>query len=67
MDEVAKDFQILLALHYFRTGVLTSGQAAEMAGENRVDFILRAGAEGIPVADLDAAELADEAAHAAPD
>ncbi|MDR1279962.1 MAG: UPF0175 family protein [Opitutaceae bacterium] len=52
-DELAREAQMELAFHYFRSGKLTSGQAAEMAGMGRVDFILAAGTRNIPVADLD--------------
>ena len=46
-----------LALKFFERGQLTSGQAAVMCGLNRVDFLFEASRQGVPVADLDGAEL----------
>lgn len=53
LEDLSRESQILLAFKYFQTGRLTSGQAAEMCGLNRVDFLLAAGRKGIAVADLD--------------
>jgi predicted HTH domain antitoxin len=53
--------QILLAAKFFELGKLSSGQAAEMCGMNRVDFLFELGRLGVPVADLDPEELQEEA------
>jgi predicted HTH domain antitoxin len=56
--------QFLLALKFFELGQLTSGQAAELSGLSRVAFLFEASKHGVPVADLDEAELAKEIARA---
>lgn len=60
LADLSREAQAELAFHYFRSGRLTSGQAAEMAGMNRVDFMKAASARQIPLFDLDADELARE-------
>lgn len=60
LDDLGREAQVELTFHYFRSGRLTSGQAAEMAGMNRVDFMKAASARQIPLFDLDADELARE-------
>lgn len=52
--------QLVLALHYFRTGRLSCGQAASMAGLGKVAFLREASARGIPVLQFDDEELAAE-------
>ena len=64
VEDLARQSQFLLALKYFEVGRLTSGQAAEMCGMSRVDFLLTAGRQNIPVADLDQEELQQEIANA---
>ena len=56
--------QFLLALKFFELGQLTSGQAADLSGLTRVEFLFKAGEHGVPVADLDESELAKETARA---
>jgi predicted HTH domain antitoxin len=56
-EALQREGQFWLALRFFQSGRLTSGQAATMCGMNRVDFLLAAGREGVPVEDLDGAEL----------
>jgi predicted HTH domain antitoxin len=63
-EALADETQKLLALKFFELGRLTSGQAAEMCGMNRVDFLVEAGRAGVAVADLDGQELAGEIQHA---
>jgi predicted HTH domain antitoxin len=63
-EALTRETQFLLALKFFELGRLTSGQAAEMCGMNRVDFLLAAGRAGVPVADLDGDELAEEIRNA---
>lgn len=64
VEELSRQSQFLLALKFFELGRLTSGQAAEMAGLNRVDFLVAASRHGVPVADLDSAELSQEILNA---
>ncbi len=56
-EALQREGEFWLALRFFQSGRLTSGQAAAMCGLNRVDFLLAAGREGVPVADLDGDEL----------
>ena len=60
LEDLSKEAQRECALFYFREGRLTSGQAAEMARMNRVDFMLLAGSRKIPLIDLDEEDLAAE-------
>ena len=57
---LTREAQWQLALRFFELGRLTSGQAAEMCGFNRVDFLLAASQAGVAVADLDGDELKRE-------
>jgi predicted HTH domain antitoxin len=59
-EELARQSQFLLALKFFELGRVTSGQAAEMCGMNRVDFLVAASQTGTPVADLNEQELRRE-------
>ena len=56
-EALQREGEFWLALRFFQSGRITSGQAAAMCGLNRVDFLLAAGREGVPVADLDGDEL----------
>jgi predicted HTH domain antitoxin len=60
LEDLSREAQVELAFHYFRTGRLSSGQSAKMAGMNRVDFLFAAGARNIPLLDLDPEELRNE-------
>jgi predicted HTH domain antitoxin len=64
LEDLGREAQVELAFHYFRTGRLSSGQAAQMAGMNRVDFLLAAGSRQIPLLDLDPEECKNEVAAA---
>lgn len=59
-DELARQSQFFLALKFFELGRLTSSQAAEMCGMNRVDFLVLASQSGTPVADLNDEEVSKE-------
>jgi predicted HTH domain antitoxin len=59
-EELTRQSEFFLALKFFELGRLTSSQAAEMCGMNRVDFLVSASQAGTPVADLDAGELQEE-------
>ena len=59
-EDLERESQFCLALHFFERGQLTSGQAASMCRMNRVDFLFSAGQEGVAVADLDGEELERE-------
>jgi hypothetical protein len=59
-EALQREGQFWLALRFFESGRLTSGQAAAMCGLNRVDFLYEAGRHGVPAADLDGNELTRE-------
>jgi predicted HTH domain antitoxin len=63
-EEVKRRAQFLLALKLFEVGQITSGQAALLSGQSRVAFLLEASQNGVPVADLDEDEIAEEVAQA---
>jgi len=56
-EEFVREAKLVLALRLFEQGRVSSGRAAELCGLPRVDFLFAAGRAGVPVADLDAAEL----------
>ena len=59
-EAVKSRSRFLLALKYFELREMSSGQAAGMCGLSRIAFLLEAGRMGVPVAELDAEELARE-------
>jgi predicted HTH domain antitoxin len=63
-EALTHEAQWQLALRFFELGRLTSGQAAEMCGLNRVDFLVAASRAGVAVADLDGDELRQEIENA---
>jgi len=52
--------RFLLALKYFELGELSSGQAAKMCGMGRVAFLTECSRCGVPVSELDGADLERE-------
>ena len=52
--------RFLLALKYFELGELSSGQAAQMCGLGRVQFLDAAGRSGVPATELTGEELKQE-------
>jgi len=56
--------RFLLALKFFELGELSSGQAAQMAGLSRVQFLLEASRLGVPAARLSREEMEQEFADA---
>lgn len=63
-EEFVKEAKFFVALKLFELGRVSSGRAAELCGMGRVEFLLLAGRAGVPVADLDEAELKREFAGA---
>ncbi len=59
-EEFVKEAKFFVALKLFESGRISSGGAAEICALPRVEFLLLAGRAGVPVADLDAEELARE-------
>jgi predicted HTH domain antitoxin len=56
-EEFVQESKLVLALRLFEQGKISSGRAADLCGLPRADFLFAAGRAGVPVADLDAAEL----------
>jgi len=56
-EDFVREAKLVVALRLFEQGRVSSGGAAELCGLPRVDFLFAAGRAGVPVADLDAAEL----------
>ncbi|MFL6194381.1 MAG: UPF0175 family protein [Thermoanaerobaculia bacterium] len=56
-EEFVKEAKFFVALKLFASGRISSGRAAEICEVPRIEFLLLAGREGVPVADLDAEEL----------
>ena len=52
--------RFLLALKYFELGELSSGQAAQMGGLGRVQFLADAARCGVPATELSGDELKQE-------
>lgn len=52
--------RFLLALKYFELGELSSGQAAQMCGPGRVQFLDEAARCGVPATELTGDELKEE-------
>lgn len=59
-ESLQREGEFWLALRFFQSGRLTSGQAAVMCGLNRVDFLFEVARQGVAVADLDGDELKQE-------
>lgn len=59
--EFEQEARLLLAARLFEERKITSGQAADMAGLSRSDFILKTGALGLAAAMPDADEIAEDA------
>lgn len=57
-EEFERQARLILALRLFELGKVTSGQAAMMAGVNRVDFLLEAGRNRSEAMMPDPSELA---------
>lgn len=62
-EEFVREAKFLLAVKLFELGKISSGRAAEMSELPRVEFLLRTGRMGVPVADLDDEEMAEEFAN----
>jgi predicted HTH domain antitoxin len=59
-DQFAKEARFLLAAKLYELGKLSSGQAASLAGKERVDFLLALLRIGVPVSNLQPDEAANE-------
>ncbi len=61
-DELARDFRLYAALMLFRSGKLSSGAAAELAGIPRVLFFDLCTENNIPISQITADDLRRELA-----
>ncbi|MBX3293172.1 MAG: UPF0175 family protein [Acidobacteria bacterium] len=59
-DKFASEARLLLAAKLYEMGHLSSGDAAQMAGLERVDFLLNLGRFGIPISNLRESDIADD-------
>lgn len=50
----------LLTLKLFEQGRISSGKAGRLAGMGRVEFLLAASRDGVPVVDMAGKEMAEE-------
>lgn len=62
-EGLAAETQRLLAYELFRSGRLSAGKAAELSGGGQAAFLEEVSRRGIPVAELDEDELAEELRH----
>lgn len=63
--EFAQEVRLVAAIHYLREKRLSLGQAARLAGMNRLDFLDVLAARGVPAFDLSAEDAGTEIAVAA--
>ena len=63
-EDVAHEMQVTAAIHYFRTRRLSLGQAARLAGMDRLAFLDVLTAHGVPAFDLSAQDAYAEIAAA---
>lgn len=59
-DEFASEARLLLAAKLYEMGHLSSGDAAQMAGLERVDFLLNLSRLGIPISNLRESDISDD-------
>ena len=59
-EEFEREMRFWMAAKLFEQGSISSGKGAEMAGMERVHFIMELGRRGIPVIDMDEDEIEEE-------
>lgn len=59
-SEFEEDARLQLAIRLFEQGRLSSGHAAQLAGIERVNFLLNLSKSGVAMIDYDSAELLEE-------
>jgi Uncharacterised protein family (UPF0175) len=62
-DNFSDEARFLLALKLFEQGRISSGKAGRLCGMGRIEFLLAAGRDGVPVVDLTEEEIVDEFAR----
>ena len=63
-NEFEREAKMAMAVKLFELGKLSSGMAAQLAGMERVSFLLALHRYGVAMIDLDAAELASDSKNA---
>ncbi len=63
-EEFTQEVRLVAAIHYLREKRLSLGQAARLAGMNRLDFLDALAARGVPAFDLSAEDAVAEIAAA---
>jgi len=63
-EQFEQEAKFALAAKLFELGRLSSGKAAQLAGMNRVTFLLSLHRAGVPALDLDAGEIEDDLRYA---
>jgi predicted HTH domain antitoxin len=58
--QFSDEAKFLLAVKLYELGRLTSGQASELSGKSRVDFLFSLSKIGVSVSNLQAEDLEDE-------
>ena len=60
LENARAESQKLLAIKLYEVGYLTTGQAAEMCGMNRIDFMIELSRMNIPAVTMDKDEIRKE-------
>ncbi len=63
-EEFEREARMAMAAKLFEMGRLSSGQAAQLAGVDRVTFLLELHRYGVAAIDLDEDELREDVTHA---
>lgn len=63
-EQFSAEARFLLAAKLYEIGKLSSGQAAQLCGKGRVDFLLSLEPLGVPVSNLHSEDAASEIAFA---
>ena len=63
-DEFSREARFLLAAKLYELGRVTSGQAARLSGQERVEFLLSLKRVGVPVSNISADDADAEIAFA---
>lgn len=58
--QFSEDAKFLLAAKLYELGRISSGQAARLAGKNRVEFLFSLSQIGVPLSNLKAEDLENE-------
>ncbi len=62
-EEFARELRLAAAIHWYSRGEISQEQAAQVAGMNRVDFLLALAAAGVDAVVVDVEDLKREVAR----